>query len=79
MKDTTFKIINDGVEKEYNIIKIVPSSKMNKNYIIYSDDRDIYAARCEIKDNKIKLFQIEDDKEYDYLDEILNKDGDYNE
>lgn len=72
----TFKLNEDGVEKEYFIIKMITNN--NKNYIIYTennDSKDIYASTFEINDNELKLHEIENDDEWDYIDSILSNIG----
>lgn len=72
----TFKLNEDGIEKEYFIIKMITNN--NKNYIIYSennDSKDIYASTFEINDNELKLHEIENDDEWDYIDSILSNIG----
>ena len=61
----------NGDIKNYNILDRF--QKNNKNYIIYEEDgnEDIYAALYEIFDDKIKIIPIEDDKDYDIVDEYL--------
>lgn len=72
----TFKLNEDGVEKEYFIIKMITNN--NKNYIIYTennDSKDIYASTFEINDNELKLHEIENNDEWDYIDSILSNIG----
>ena len=54
----------------YNIDK---SYKGNKNYIIYdiNGSDDIYSALYEIIDDKIKIIEITDSKDYDIVDKYL--------
>ena len=50
----------------------------NKNYIIYTennDSKDVYASTFEINDNELKLHEIENDSEWDYVDSILSNIG----
>lgn len=74
----TFKLTEDGIEKEYFIIKMITNKDNNKNYIIYTennDNKDIYASTFEINDNELKLHEIENDDEWDYIDSILSNIG----
>lgn len=77
MKDKlTFKLIEDGLEKEYFIIKMFTYN--DKDYMIYTennDTKDVYAAKYEIKDNELKLYEIETDEEWNYVDSILSNIG----
>jgi len=69
--ENIFKVIEDGIEKEYQIIALCKNN--NNNYIIYKDDNNHYASRYEINDNKIKLNEIIDDNEWDFIDQELEK------
>ncbi len=77
MKDKlTFKLTEDGLEKEYFIIKMFTYN--DKDYMIYTennDTKDVYAAKYEIKDNELKLYEIETDEEWNYVDSILSNIG----
>lgn len=79
MKDKlTFKLTEDGITKEYFIIKMITNKDNNKNYIIYTennDNKDIYASTFEINDSELKLHEIENDDEWDYIDSILSNIG----
>lgn len=79
MKDKlTFKLTEDGITKEYFIIKMITNKDNNKNYIIYTENnnnKDIYASTFEINDNELKLHEIENDDEWDYIDSILSNIG----
>lgn len=74
----TFKLTEDGITKEYFIIKMITNKDNNKNYIIYTennDNKDVYASTFEINDNELKLHEIENDSEWDYVDSILSNIG----
>lgn len=74
----TFKLTEDGITKEYFIIKMITNKDNNKNYIIYTennDNKDIYASTFEINDKELKLHEIENDDEWDYIDSILSNIG----
>lgn len=74
MKDKlTFKLKEDGTEKEYFIIKMF--TYKNNDYMIYTennDTKDVYAAKYEIKDDELKLYKIETDDEWNHIDSILS-------
>ncbi len=74
MKDKlTFRLKEDGTEKEYFIIKMF--TYKNNDYMIYTennDTKDVYAAKYEIKDNELKLYEIETDDEWNHIDSILS-------
>lgn len=71
IEDIKFSVIENGLLKEYIIIE--QFNKNNKNYIIYKEDNndDIYAALYEMIDDKIKIIPIEDEKDYDIVDDYL--------
>lgn len=74
----TFKLTEDGITKEYFIIKMITNKDNNKNYIIYTENnysKDVYASTFEINDNELKLHEIENDSEWDYVDSILSNIG----
>ena len=74
----TFKLTEDGITKEYFIIKMITNKDNNKHYIIYTennDSKDVYASPFEINDNELKLHEIENDSEWDYVDSILSNIG----
>ena len=74
----TFKLTEDGITKEYFIIKMITNKDNNKNYIIYTENNDskaVYASTFEINDNELKLHEIENDSEWDYVDSILSNIG----
>jgi uncharacterized protein YrzB (UPF0473 family) len=57
---------------------MITNKDNNKNYIIYTennDNKDIYASTFEINDNELKLHEIENDDEWDYIDSILSNIG----
>ena len=74
MKDKlTFKLNEDGIEKEYFIIKMFTYN--NNDYMIYTENnstKDVYAAKYEIKDDELKLYEIETDDEGNYIDSIFS-------
>lgn len=74
MKDKlTFKLKEDGTEKEYFIIKMF--TYKNNDYMIYTennDTKDVYAAKYEIKGDELKLYEIETDDEWNHIDSILS-------
>lgn len=74
MKDKlTFRLKEDGTEKEYFIIKMF--TYKNNDYMIYTennDTKDVYAAKYEIKDDELKLYKIETDDEWNHIDSILS-------
>ena len=71
-EDIKFKAINEtGKEIEYLILD--KFSKNNKNYIIYIEEgkNDIYASLYDVINNEINIIQIENEEDYDIVDEYL--------
>ena len=63
MKDMVFRINKD----EYEIIKSI--QKDNNNYLIYKGkNNELYASKYEIINNELVLNPIENDKEWDFID-----------
>ncbi len=74
--DDIMKItLNDGKEEEYKVIFTFFSNEYNKNYIVYTDEtkniNDELNVYCSIYENN-KLIDIEDDKEYDMVSEVID-------
>ena len=74
MDDMTFKVDEDGKEKEYKIVKYTKNPNNNKSYIIYHElnDSELYASSYHIQNGEVILDTIDSDEEWDYLDEIIN-------
>ena len=71
----TFTIKENGKEKEYFVIKIFSYNK--RDYIIFSeeDSKEVFGARYEIINDEVKLYDIETEDEYNYIDNILSNMG----
>lgn len=72
VENINFKTIdNKGELKKYIMLDIF--NKNNKNFIIYKEENkdDLYAALYEIVNETMKIIPIEDDKDYDIVDEYL--------
>lgn len=70
MAQDTFKFEENG--EEYKIIKVLNPSNILYDYIIYTNDNEnIYASRYKIVNEKIELFPIEEEYEWNYLDKYL--------
>ena len=74
----TFKIIENNTEIECNIISTFTDEGNNINYIIYTDgsrnsdgELDVYASRYTIEDNNYILKEIENDYEWNLIDNML--------
>ena len=72
IEDINFNIIdNNGNIRNYIILE--KFKKNNKNYLIYKeeDKEDLYAALYEIINETIKIIPIDNDEDYDIVDEYL--------
>jgi len=72
IEDINFNIIdNNGAVKNFVILE--KFTKNNKNYLIYKEENkeDLYAALYEIINETIKIIPIENDEDYDIVDEYL--------
>ena len=72
IQDINFNIIdNNGVIKK--IIILEKFKKNNKNYLIYKEENneDLYAALYEIINETIKIIPIDNETDYDIVDEYL--------
>ena len=73
IEDITFTYLDNNIKKECIIVDRF--QKNNKNYLIYKEENndDIYAALYEIIDDKLKIIPIEDEIDYDIVDEYLEE------
>ena len=76
MNDNRFKVLEDGITKEYVVVKFCNNEDNGKKYIIYKeeDDDKLYGSLITLEDGKFILDEIKDDSEWDYLDKELGKD-----
>lgn len=73
------KLIHNGEELSCDIITMFKDETNNINYVVYTDGskdeneyKNIYASRYKyIEENSIELLDIEDDKEWDMVDEVI--------
>ena len=81
-KDLNYFTVTDknGKETEYEILFTFESEDTNKNYIVYtsneldSDDMiKTYASIYEEKDGNLKLTPIEDDKEWNLVEKLIDQ------
>lgn len=73
INDIKFSVFKNGLEKK---IIIIDRPKINKNnYIIYKEENnnDIYASLYKIKDDKLILLPIENEEDYDIIDNYLER------
>ena len=75
-----FKIINNDKVINCNIIKTFKNSSSNISYIIYTDgtkdedgDLEIYASRYVVEGKDYILKPIENDSEWDLIDNVLDE------
>ncbi len=76
MNDNRFKVLEDGITKEYVVVKFCNNEDNGKKYVIYKeeDDDKLYGSLITLEDGKFILDGIKDDSEWDYLDKELGKD-----
>lgn len=81
-KDLNYFTVTDknGKETEYEILFTFESEDTNKNYIVYTDnslDSDdmikTYASIYEENDGVLKLTPIEDDKEWNLVEKLIDQ------
>lgn len=75
-----FKIVENGQEKECEIIFTFKDKSSNISYIVYTDGTkdengvdEIYASRYVLNNGNYELQDIENDYEWDLLDNELEK------
>lgn len=75
MNDNRFKVLEDGITKEYVVVKFCNNEDNGKKYVIYKeeDDNKLYGSLITLEDGKFILDEIKDDSEWDYLDKELGK------
>jgi len=87
MENNEIKITVDGVTKTYRVILNLEDID-GKNFVIYTDDEKdedgikCYASKYVLNNGKLKLTQIIDEKDYNFVCEVLNSiqnDGGKNE
>lgn len=87
MENNEIKITIDGVTKTYRVILNLEDID-GKNFVIYTDDEKdedgikCYASKYVLNNGKLKLTQITDEKDYNFICEVLNSiqnDGGKNE
>lgn len=87
MENNEIKITVDGVTKTYRVILNLEDID-GKNFVIYTNDEKYedgikcYASKYALNNGKLKLTQITDEKDYNFVCEVLNSiqnDGGKNE
>lgn len=87
MENNEIKITVDGVTKTYRVILNLEDID-GKNFVIYTNDEKdkdgikCYASKYVLNNGKLKLTQITDEKDYNFVCEVLNSiqnDGGKNE
>lgn len=77
MENNEIKITVDGVTKTYRVILNLEDID-GKNFVIYTNDEKdkdgikCYASKYVLNNGKLKLTQITDEKDYDFVCEVLN-------
>lgn len=72
MNNDTIKFEENG--EEYKIIKILNPNNILYDYIIYTNDgANIFASRYKVNNGQIELTPIEEEYEWNYLDEYLKE------
>lgn len=87
MENNEIKITVDGVTKTYRVILNLEDID-GKNFVIFTNDEKYedgikcYASKYVLNNGKLKLTQITDEKDYNFVCEVLNSiqnDGGKNE
>lgn len=87
MENNEIKITVDGITKTYRVILNLEDID-GKNFVIYTDDEKdedgikCHASKYVLNNGKLKLTQITDEKDYNFVCEVLNSiqnDGGKNE
>lgn len=87
MENNEIKITVDGVTKTYRVILNLEDID-GKNFVIYTNDEKdedgikCFASKYVLNNGKLKLTQITDEKDYNFVCEVLNSiqnDGGKNE
>ena len=77
MENNEIKITVDGVTKTYRVILNLEDID-GKNFVIYTNDEKdedgikCYASKYVLNNGKLKLTQITDEKDYNFVCEVLN-------
>ncbi len=72
MNSDSFKFEENG--EEYKIIKVLNPKNILYDYIIYTNDGvNIYASRYQINNGNVNLTPVEEEYEWNYLDEYLKE------
>ena len=72
-----FKIIDDGKEINCESILIFRDDNNNRNYIVYMEENDdnVYSSRYNIVNGEIVLEAIENEYEWNMIDNMLERSG----
>lgn len=78
MEEKRIILSEDGREEEYTLLMLYKSTKMNKEYILYTDETydyddnlNIFARIFNRNNNSVKY--IEDEKEWEEVETVLDK------
>ncbi len=77
MEDKTLRVVDEqGNEKDFEIVLTFKSDQTNKSYVIYKepgDSDEVFAASYDEKETDGgDLRPIEDEEEWDMIEEVLN-------
>ena len=75
MKDTTFKINNNGKLLEYTILKVLVPQNSKFQYLIYTDGKETFASRFDSINGEIILNPVEEDYEWHYIEQSMLKEN----
>lgn len=74
--DNKFRVLENNILCEYEIIATCKNKELGKDYIIYrGNDNNIYAARYRIVSDKLELDSDLTDIEWDFIDKELENYG----
>lgn len=74
--DNKFRVLENNILCEYEIIATCKNKELCKDYIIYrGNDNNIYAARYRIVSDKLELDSDLTDIEWDFIDKELENYG----
>lgn len=74
MNDKRFKVIENGLLKEYEVYKVCHNKKNGKSYLIYKFEDKLYASLINYHNGLFLLDEITNDSEWDFLDMEIDKD-----
>ena len=74
MNNYKFTISDDGVDYEYQVVRLLNIPNSEYQYVIYKDNNlEYFASRCEVIDGELELMPIEEDYEWEELDKVFQE------